>query len=97
MMLEFHPEAYSEFLYAIEYYEDCEPGLGEAFSLEVFSAIQKIGAYPFVWPVLEKDVRRCLTNRFPYGVLYVIESNQIVILAIMHLHREPDYWKNRDP
>jgi len=44
---------------------------------------------------LEDDVRRCLTHRFPYGVLYSIEPSTIYILAVMHLHRDPDYWKHR--
>jgi hypothetical protein len=45
--------------------------------------------------VMEEDVRRCLVNRFPYGVLYSIESTEIFILAVMHLRRDPDYWKKR--
>ncbi len=95
MKFDFHPEAEAEFLKAISYYEDCEPGLGEEFSLEVYSTVQNILSYPDAWPVLEGDVRRCLVNRFPYGVLYSIENNCIYILAIMHLHRYPEYWKNR--
>ena len=55
----------------------------------------KYPSYPGAWPVLEGDVRRSLVNRFPYGVLYSIEEERIYILAIMHLHRYPDYWKNR--
>jgi len=57
--------------------------------------IQKIVDYPTMWPGLEDDIRRCLTNRFPYGVLYSIEANEIFILAVMHMHRDPDYWKHR--
>lgn len=91
----FHPEAEAEFLEAISYYEDCEPGLGEEFSLEVYSTVQNILLYPSAWLILEGNVRRCLVNRFPFGVLYSIEGDRIYILAIMHLHRYPDYWKNR--
>jgi hypothetical protein len=95
MTFAFHPEAEEEFSQSIQYYEDCEPGLGEDFSLEVFSSIQNILSYPNAWPVVEEDVRRCLTNRFPYGVLYSVEPDHIYILTIMHLHRHPDYWKHR--
>jgi toxin ParE1/3/4 len=91
----FHPEAEAEFLETISYYEDCESGLGEEFSLEVYSTVQNILSYPSAWPVLKTDVRRCLVNRFPYGVLYCVEKDRVYILAIMHLHRYPDYWKNR--
>jgi len=34
-------------------------------------------------------------SRFPYGVLYSIEPDRVYILAVMHLHRHPDYWKSR--
>lgn len=44
---------------------------------------------------MEDDVHRCLISRFPYGVLYSIEDDGVFILAVMHLHRNPDYWKYR--
>jgi hypothetical protein len=45
------------------------------------------------WPIFEDDIPRCLTMRFPYGVIYSEERDAIFILAVMHLHQEPDYWK----
>ena len=95
MTFSFHPEAEAEFNESIEYYEEREQGLGYDFSIEVFAGIQKIINYPTAWPVIEKDVRRCLVNRFPYGIIYSIEQAGIFILAVMHLRRHPDYWKNR--
>ena len=68
---------------------------GTTFQLKFILAIQKIVDYPEVWPVLKDAIRRCLTNRFPYGILYSIERKEIFILAVMHLHREPEYWKYR--
>jgi hypothetical protein len=95
MTFDFHPEAETELLEAIAYYESCAPGLGEDFSLEVYSTVQNILSYPCAWPIVEDDVHRCLSSRFPYGVLYSIESDCVYILAVMHLHRHPDYWKHR--
>jgi len=95
MTFSFHPEAEEEFLEAINYYEDRERGLGYDFSIEVFATIQNILIYPTAWPVIEEGVRRCLVHRFPYGVIYSIEQEEILILAVMHLHRHPGYWKNR--
>jgi len=95
MTFSFHPEAESEFQEAIDYYEDSERGLGYDFSIEVHAAIQNIVNYPTAWLVIEEDIRRCLVKRFPYGVIYSIEQHEIFILAIMHLRRHPDYWKNR--
>jgi toxin ParE1/3/4 len=95
MTFDFHSEAETELLEAIAYYENCAPGLGEDFSLEVYSTVRNILSYPHAWPIVEDDVHRCLTSRFPYGVLYSIESDCVYILAVMHLHRHPDYWKHR--
>ena len=61
----FHPEGEAEFLGAIDFYESREPGLGQDFAIEVYSAVRRIMSFPTVWPVLEGDVRRCLTSRFP--------------------------------
>lgn len=91
----FHPEAETEFVRAVEYYEEREEGLGLDFAVEIHSAIERILAHPKAWPILEDDIRRSLVRRFPYGLLYVEEEDKVFITAVMHLHREPDYWKHR--
>jgi len=95
MKIAFHPEAMREFLEAIDFYEYSESGLGFDFSNEIRTTIRNILGYPNAWPQLSKDVRRCLVNRFPYGVLYSVERDEILILAVMNLRRHPDYWKER--
>ena len=91
----FHPEARDEFLRAIDYYESREPGLGQDFSIEVHDTIENILSFPNAWPVLEDDIRRCQTRRFPFGVIYSQDNDIVLVLAVMHLHRNPDYWKKR--
>jgi toxin ParE1/3/4 len=91
----FHPGAEEEFCEAVAFYEECEPGLGLDFSCEIYAGIRNALDYPFMWPKIDDEIRRCLVHRFPYGVLYSIEPEGIFILAIMHLHRAPDYWKHR--
>ena len=95
MTYSFHPEAEIEFNKAIAYYEDVETGLGYDFAVEVFSAVERAASHPETWPLMEEDARRCLVRRFPYGILYSVERSGIYIIAVMHLHKEPDYWKNR--
>ena len=91
----FHPEAEAEFFAAIDYYESREHGLGYDFAIEVHSTIDTILSFPQAWPIIEADIRRCQTRRFPYGILYAIYEDVILILAVMHLHREPGYWEER--
>jgi len=95
MTFDFHPEAEAEFMEAVSFYERIEPALGEEFELEVYGTVRNVLSYPNAWPVLEGDVRRSLTNRFPYGILYSVEADRIHILAVMHLHRRPGYWRKR--
>lgn len=95
MSFSFHPDAEEEFNEALEYYEDIDSGLGYDFALEVLATIKRSVEFPKAWPVLEGDIRRSLVRRFPYGILYSEEQDRIFIIAVMSLHREPEYWKNR--
>jgi plasmid stabilization system protein ParE len=80
---------------AAAYYETQQSDLGRRFLASVQDAINRIVLNPRLYPVVERDVHRCLTKTFPFGVLFREHSDQVVIMAVMHLHREPDYWKNR--
>lgn len=95
MIYSFHPDAEEEFNKAIEYYEEIEAGLGYDFAVEVYSTIQRSVAYPEAWSILEGEIRRSLVRRFPYGVLYSEGQEGLFIVAVMNLHRDPDYWKKR--
>lgn len=95
MIYSFHPDAEEEFNKAIEYYEEIEAGLGYDFAVEVYSTIQRSVAYPKAWSILEGEIRRSLVRRFPYGVLYSEGQEGLFIVAVMNLHRDPDYWKRR--
>ena len=95
MSFSFHPEAEEEFNKAIEYYEEIESGLGYDFALEVYSAIKRSVEFPNAWAELDGEIRRSLVRRFPYGVLYSVEQEEIFIVAVMSLHRKPGYWKHR--
>ncbi len=94
-VVRFHPDAESEMVEAAAYYETQQSDLGKRFLASVQDAINRIVLNPRLYPVVERDVRRCLTKTFPFGVLFREHSDQVVIMALMHLHREPDYWKNR--
>ena len=92
MSYRFHPEALEEYQEATLYYAERDPALALRF---VEDAIRRILETPQRWRVLDDDVRRCLTRVFPYGVLYTIEPDFILIVAVMHGSREPGYWKRR--
>jgi plasmid stabilization system protein ParE len=91
----FHPQADEELDAAVRYYEDCQPGLGLEFAEEVYTTIARISSYPDAWSQISKNARRCLLNRFPYGVIFQVKSGMLRIVAVASLHRRPGYWKDR--
>jgi len=95
MTYRFHPEALAEFEHATRYYETRQRGLGYRFASTVFNAIDDIIVVPEQWPFLEPPVRRRLTRIFPYAILYTVMDNHILIIAVMHCHQHPGYWKRR--
>ena len=80
---------------AVDYYNRERAGLGYELLWEVFFAIDRIRQFPQAWQVFHEEARRCLVRRFPYGIIYIQENDAILILALAHLHREPDYWIDR--
>jgi plasmid stabilization system protein ParE len=97
MRYEFHPEALAEYEEAARYYASCQNGLEFRFIAVVEQAVKQILEAPNRWRILEGDIRRCLTRVFPYAVLYTIETDFILIIAVMHCHRKPGYWTQRVP
>lgn len=95
MKIRFFEIAQIELDQAIVYYKSVSPGLGEDFLDEVMKALNRIGEYPEAWHRLSKRTRRCQTRRFPYGIIYQIRGDQILVIAVANLYRRPDYWRKR--
>lgn len=91
----FLPEAEQEMLEAARYYDSHATGLGTDFLSETERAVNSIAELPMTWPVVEGELRRRLVRRFPFGILYRIEPEEIVIVAVAHLRRKPGYWRER--
>jgi hypothetical protein len=95
MNITFIAPAEAELLDAVAYYNMQSEGLGYEFAAEVKRTIERIIQYPEAWFQLSKRTRRCRTNRFPYGVIYQFKSETLLIVAVMHLSRNPQAWKGR--
>ena len=80
---------------SFDYYEEQIEGLGHDFIMEVLATVKRIKNNPKAWAQLSVRTRRCLANKFPFGIIYQVRDNEILIVAIAHLHRKPGYWKNR--
>jgi len=93
--LEFTAVAELELDEAVSYYDRQRAGLGREFATEVSRAAGRILEYPHAWQQLGDETRRCQLNRFPYGLVYAVEDDAVVVLAVMFLRRKPGYWRDR--
>lgn len=91
----FHPEALSEYAEAVQYYTEQRVEIAQVFINAIEDTVYRIRESPARYPAIDEDVRRCMARKFPYGVLYTIEQDYILIVAIMHCSREPGYWRSR--
>lgn len=95
MEIEFLDLASKELFDTVEYYEYEQKNLGIRFLNEVESSVERIKEYSKAWHPLSKNTRRSLVKGFPYGIVYQIRKNSILVIAVANLHREPSYWSER--
>ena len=95
MTVRFLAPARSELKEAIDYYNKNEQQLGLRFSQAVKRATSSIVQYPLAWPRISEVTRHCQVRGFPYSLIYYFESNEVVIVAVMHNRREPQQWGER--
>jgi len=89
------PDAENEMLDSVTYYEQRDYGLGAKFLDEIEETLELISKYPESGTLLNTFARRVLLSGFPFGIVYRIYIDQIVILSVMHLSRKPNYWVKR--
>jgi len=80
---------------AFDWYEMEQSGLGQRFLAEVRSALKRIAIFPDSCAVIAPGLRRCMTRKFPYSLIYGVEDDTVVIVAVAHMHRTPLYWLGR--
>ena len=93
--VEYLEEAVQEAEAAARWYAERSIAAAVAFSAEIDAAEAAIIQQPEAWPQFHYGTRRYLLRRFPFSIIYRIEPNRLLILAVAHGHRRPGYWKHR--
>lgn len=91
----FHPDANVEYAEAAEYYARISAELGGRFFDAIEQLIAEARVRPRAYREILPSVRRHFTAEFPYGILYVERPDDIWIIAVINLHRDPTYWTHR--
>jgi toxin ParE2 len=85
--------AEAELVEAMNYYAGQAPGLGTRFLTEVEAAVSLIEAHPLAWMPLSSRTRRCRVQHFPFGLFYQVRVDEILIVSVMDLRRDPKRWE----
>jgi plasmid stabilization system protein ParE len=91
--LVFRRRAEIELAEAVDWYEDQRTGLGAEFLQEFDAALDRIVENPFLYQVIEDDIRRAPLHRFPYGIMYAVSEDLLLILTCFHGNRDPRDWR----
>ena len=92
----FTPAARAELVDAQDWYENEVPGLGRRFRAAVDAVVQSMSLNPRQFPVVYKSIRRALLRRFPYALMFVVETDEtLTVIAWFHGSRDPAHWRKR--
>jgi len=91
----FRPQAERELLDAEGWYEDRRPGLGREFRAALDEVLARVRTLPHSFPKVHGDKRRALVPRFPYGLYFALVRDQVVVVGVVHGHRDPAVWTSR--
>jgi plasmid stabilization system protein ParE len=83
-----------------DWYESEEPGLGLEFAAELSRALEVVAENPLAWPLWPgtpptRNIRRFFLTRFPFSIACMVQSDRVVVLAVAHQRRHPNYWFDR--
>ncbi len=78
-----------------DWYEKEQAGLGREFLDELRATYERVAGGPLAYQDLRSGIRRALVRRFPYAVYFAVEGDVIVVLAVLHVSRDPAEWQGR--
>jgi mRNA-degrading endonuclease RelE of RelBE toxin-antitoxin system len=93
MTVRIQEEARKEIRDGFDFYNHEKSGLGSEFLDELKRSLLRVSDNPFAWPKLSKNTRKCIVHRFPFVIIYSCDNDELIVHAVAHFRRKPDYWK----
>jgi plasmid stabilization system protein ParE len=89
--------ATAEIAEAIAYFDQQAGGLGDRFEREVENTVALIAEFPEIGSPLTKRIRKFRVRKFKHKVIYALDAEEIIIIAVAHHKKRPGYWRKRIP
>jgi plasmid stabilization system protein ParE len=93
--VDFLPEAQRDFDDSFDWYAERSPQAALRFANAVDEVLTRIATQPDLFAAIDERHRGCLIRRFPFRVVYRVETDRVLIVAVAHAKRRPNYWKHR--
>jgi len=93
--IELHPSAEAEAREARVRYTAIDPAVGDRFMTALDRALARIAEQPDRWPAYVHETRRMLVRRFPFAIIYRVDAERVLVVAVAHQRRRPGYWRRR--
>jgi len=78
-----------------QWYAEKNPAAAKRFVAALRAAIRLMAEDPERWAEFQVGVRRVMLKKFPYAVVFTVEPTRVLVLAVMHFSRHPEYWHGR--
>ena len=89
------PRADLDVAATFDWYEKEQAGLGQDFLDELRATYDRVAGAPLAYQGLRSGIRRALVRRFPYAVYFIAEGDVVIVLAVLHVNRDPAEWQRR--
>ena len=89
-------EAQNEFDESLAWYLERSESAADGFEEAVERAVQEIVEHPERWAFIDDRHRYRMLRRYPYLIVYRVDADMVIVVAIAHSKRRPEYWANRE-
>ncbi len=93
--VKFHSDASRDLRKAQEYYARAGEQVAKRFRLAMKNALRQIAKSPEASPMCDDAHRQLVLRDFPYSIIYRVDDGTVIVVAVAHASRDPDYWRNR--
>ena len=95
IQIKIHENAALEFEEAIQWYESKQKDLGKRFRKQVVKHLKLVSQHPKWYPFEKDNIHKAYIPQFPFKILFTVEGDILIVYAIVHMRRKPNYWTNR--
>ncbi len=77
------------------FYEQSERGVGDYFLSTLYSEIESLRIFAGIHRKEYKELYRALSRKFPFSIYYTLETDEVVVRAVLDCRRNPSWIRER--